>query len=179
MVHIGQAVVHIFYKDTTLAGVKTTKGVFQHDKRASNGTTGVSPSVSYRRREAAIRKGGVRGMRTVWRPALRCDSSFKNYIDSLNQVTSLDKNQIMRLMIFIAAHSGEFKQIIAEYKKADVTKMPGPEWEIWEDGYWLKQTYPSKKNDVILKSLETKEVSIKKGEDGVIKIDLRSLLSSL
>lgn len=112
-------------------------------------------------------------MGTIWRPALRMDSAFKDYIDSLNEVTSLDRNQIMRAMIFVAAHSEDFKFVISEHKKDGVTELPLPSWQPWEDEYWLNQTF-QKKTDVTAQMLDTSEILIKK-EGGVTKIDLSSL----
>ncbi|MEC1716578.1 hypothetical protein [Schinkia azotoformans] len=112
-------------------------------------------------------------MGTVWRPALRCDSAFRDYIDSLNEVTSLDRNQIMRAMMFVAAHSEDFKFVISEYKKDGVTTLPDPTWQPWEDEYWLNQIY-QKKTDVIDQTPDINVVSIKK-EGGVTKIDVSSL----
>ncbi|MEC1744092.1 hypothetical protein [Schinkia azotoformans] len=115
-------------------------------------------------------------MGTVWRPALRCDSSFKDYIESLRKVTSLDKNQIMRAMMFVAAHSEDFKFVISEYKKEGVTSLPVPSWNPWEDEHWLNQTHTKKDTGVTSKNLDNKEISIEKGEGGVIKVEVSSLL---
>ncbi len=113
-------------------------------------------------------------MGTVWRPALRCDSSFKDYIDSLYKVTSLDKNQIMRMMMFVSAHSEDFKFVISEYKKDGVTSLPSPKWETWEDAYWLNQTYKSKSGDVTPKTIDIPMFTVK-GNGSGFKVDLSSL----
>lgn len=115
-------------------------------------------------------------MGTMWRPALRCDSSYRDYIDSLYKVTALDKNQIMRLMWFVAAHSEDFKIIISEYKKAGVNQLPLAPWHSWEDVLWLKQTYKKKSDGTTQEKIDSKEVSIQKGDGGVIKIEVSSLL---
>lgn len=106
----------------------------------------------------------------MWRPAIRCDSAYRDYIDSLYEVTFLDKNQIMRLMMFVAAHSDEFKQILKEYKKSGVTTLPSPKWQSWEDGYWLNQTYKEKSSGVTPKSLDTTSIKLK--DTGGIKFKL-------
>ncbi|HHY72310.1 MAG TPA: hypothetical protein GX497_03615 [Bacillus bacterium] len=111
---------------------------------------------------------------TMWRPALRCDSTYKNYIDSLHENTILDKNQIMRLMMFVAAHSEDFIQIITEYKRDGVTKLPLVPWQSWEDALWLNQTYKSKQSTAINNIIENKEIAVKK-IDGVIKVEVSSL----
>lgn len=114
-------------------------------------------------------------MGAAWRPAIRCDSTYRNYIDSLHASTILDKNQIMRLMMFVAAHSHEFIEILTEYKRDGVTTLPIAPWHGWEDAYWLNQTYKSKSVGVTIENLENEEVSIQKGEGGVIKVDVSSL----
>lgn len=113
-------------------------------------------------------------MGTVWRPALRCDSAYRDYIDSLSDMTSLDKNQIMRLMLFVASTSEEFKDIISEYKKDDVTVLPEAIWEKWEDGFWLNQTY-QKKTGVTDQTLDTEELIPIKKNTGVISFTLPPL----
>lgn len=110
-------------------------------------------------------------MGTVWRPALRCDSVYKNYIDSIYESTSLDKNQIMRLMMFIAAHSSEFKEILFEYRKNGVTSMPAAPWHSWEDVLWLNQTYKKSRGDTTPVTLDNNRFTIK-GNGGVIKLQL-------
>lgn len=75
--------------------------------------------------------------------------------------------------MFVAAHSEDFKFVISEYKNDGVTTLPSPTWQPWEDEYWLNQIY-QKKTDVIDKTPDINEVSIKK-EGGVTKIELSPL----
>lgn len=112
----------------------------------------------------------------LYRPTVRYDEVFRDYVEQVNKTTILDCNQIFRLALFIAAHSDDFKQIIAEYKKEDVTGLPVPGWEVWEDGYWLNRRYKPNKVDVTSESLDTKEVVVEKGEGGVTKVVVSSLL---
>ncbi|MEC1726910.1 hypothetical protein P9E34_19555 [Schinkia azotoformans] len=114
-------------------------------------------------------------MGTIWRPTLRCDSAYRDYIEALYQVTSLDKNQIMRMMMFVSAHSEDFKFVISEYKKDGVTSLPYPEWETWEDAYWIKQTYKKISSDVTLTTIDIPMFTVK-GNGSGIKVDLSSLL---
>lgn len=110
-------------------------------------------------------------MGTMWRPALRCDSVYRDYINSLHESTSLDKNQIMRLMMFVAAHSDEFYQILKEYQRDGVTKLTVAPWRSWEDALWLNQTYQQKRGDTTPESLDTQRFTLK-GNGGVIKLQL-------
>lgn len=110
-------------------------------------------------------------MGAVWRPALRCDSVYKNHIDSIYESTSLDKNQIMRLMMFIAAHSSEFKGILMDYRKNGVNMLPVAPWHSWEDALWLNQTYRKNRGDTTPVTFDNTRFTVK-GNGGVIKLQL-------
>ncbi|MEC1723932.1 hypothetical protein P9E34_04120 [Schinkia azotoformans] len=97
----------------------------------------------------------------MYRPTVRMDDVYRDYLEKLADVTILDRNQLFRLALFIAAHSEDFKQVISEYKKEDVTRLPVPSWEVWEDGYWINQTYKSNKADVTSKSIEPERIPLK------------------
>lgn len=83
------------------------------------------------------RKGG---MKMVYRPTVRYSDVFKEYVDSVFSTTRLDRNQILRLALFIAAHSKEYKSILKNYKHADVS-LPHPSWTLSEHEYWKDQNY--------------------------------------
>ena len=76
----------------------------------------------------------------VYRPTVRYADAFKYYVDSIFHSTRLDRNQIIRLALFTAAHSETYKNIIEKYKIADVS-LPHPEWKLSEDEYWKEQNY--------------------------------------
>jgi len=103
------------------------------------------------------------------------DDVYRDYLEKLSDVTILDRNQIFRLALFSAAYSEDFKQIIGEYKKENVTGLPVPTWQVWEDGYWINQTYKSNKIDVTSESLDSPKFTVK-AKGGVIKLDLASSL---
>ncbi|WP_458414516.1 hypothetical protein ACNQFZ_06525 [Schinkia sp. CFF1] len=114
-------------------------------------------------------------MGTIWRPTLRCDSAYRDYINSLHDSTVLDKNQIIRLMMFVAAHTNDFKVIISEYKRSDVTEIPAAPWNSWEDALWLNQSYKQKRNGVTSKSIEHERIPLKRNAGGVMSFNLPPL----
>lgn len=76
----------------------------------------------------------------MYRPTVRYDDVFKDYIDRLFNTTHLDRNQIIRCALFAAAYSSEYQCILEKYKKSDVT-LPQPDWGLDEEDYWKNQSY--------------------------------------
>jgi hypothetical protein len=74
----------------------------------------------------------------MYRPTVRYDDVFKEYIDSLFHATHLDRNQIIRGALFAAAHLEEFQNLLNDYKKKDVP-LPLPLWEVTQHRFWLEQ----------------------------------------
>lgn len=74
----------------------------------------------------------------MYRPTVRYDEVFRDYVDTLFQVTHLDRNQIMRAALFAAAFSDEFKALLEPYQKDDVP-LPSPPWSLEQYGFWLEQ----------------------------------------
>lgn len=79
-------------------------------------------------------------MNMVYRPTVRYSDVYKTYVDSVFKSTRLDRNQIIRLALFVAAHSEEYKSILEKYKHTDVS-LPHPEWTLAEHEYWKDQNY--------------------------------------
>ncbi len=71
---------------------------------------------------------------------------YKDYVESVFHATSLDRNQIIRLALFLAAHSHDYKNILKKYQNADVT-LPHPKWEWFEDDCWKDQNYTAKEKN--------------------------------
>lgn len=79
----------------------------------------------------------------VYRPTVRYHDVFRKYVDDLNKVTSLDRNQIIRAALFTAAFSPQFHQLLKPYfydqeEGVDVP-LPQPKWSLREAKYWLEQ----------------------------------------
>jgi hypothetical protein len=81
----------------------------------------------------------------MYRPTVRYDDTYKKYIDDVFKSTFLDRNQIIRLALFVAAHTDAFKQVLNEYRRQGVSCLPSPSWELWEYGYWLDAEYKQKR----------------------------------
>lgn len=79
----------------------------------------------------------------TYRPTVRYPDLYKDYIEGVYKVTSLDRNQIIRLALFTAAHSPEFNAILQKYKLENVP-LPYPNWEMDEEGAWKEQSYIKK-----------------------------------
>lgn len=45
---------------------------------------------------------------------------YKGYVESVFKPTELDRNQIIRLALFVAAHTSEYKTYLEKYKFPDV-----------------------------------------------------------
>jgi hypothetical protein len=73
----------------------------------------------------------------LYRPTLRCSDVFKDYLQSLADVTGLDKNQLIRLALFSAPFNKLFIAQI-EQKTGDVT-LPSPTWEVFNHRLWIEQ----------------------------------------
>jgi hypothetical protein len=74
----------------------------------------------------------------MYRPTVRYDDIFREYVDSLFRATDLDRNQIIRAALFAAAHSKEFQNLLQPHQKKDVP-LPFPLWELDQNCYWLEQ----------------------------------------
>ncbi|MEY9870487.1 hypothetical protein ABIE66_005993 [Peribacillus sp. B2I2] len=95
----------------------------------------------------------------VYRPTVRYPDVYKNYIENVYKVTDLDRNQIIRLALFIAAHSKEYKSILQKHKIADVP-LPCPHWGRDEESCWKDQNYIKKHNLAPFKITEQGEIKI-------------------
>lgn len=77
----------------------------------------------------------------MYRPTVRYNDIFRDYVDGVFKSTSLDRNQIFRLALFAAAHSDNFQSVLEKYKKKDVP-IPHPNWSTSDNGFWL-DLYPT------------------------------------
>jgi dsDNA-binding SOS-regulon protein len=99
----------------------------------------------------------------VYRPSVRYADAYQKYVQELDETTHLDRNQIIRLALFLASHSDEYQSILKKYKKPDTT-LPQPHWGRDEDDLWKKQNYiPKSKAPEIRKTVETIRIINKGG----------------
>ncbi|MGM7724387.1 hypothetical protein [Metabacillus sp. Hm71] len=92
----------------------------------------------------------------MYRPTVRYDEAFRNYVDSLFHATHLDRNQIIRGALFAAAHSKEFADLLTIYKKPGVS-LPSPVWNIRQHGYWMDQRYQPEEGGKDVNATKTRQ----------------------
>jgi hypothetical protein len=72
------------------------------------------------------------------------DDCFKDWIEEVVKVTGLDRNQVIRLALFSAPFSDEFKKQINKRRDFDVN-LPSPAWSKdsdggpWRRSEWIKE----------------------------------------
>lgn len=76
----------------------------------------------------------------TYRPTVRYSTVYKKYVDAVFKATTLDRNQIIRLALFVSAHSPEYINILKKYKIGDVS-LPHPDWGLDEEDCWKKASY--------------------------------------
>lgn len=79
-------------------------------------------------------------------PTVRCDDAFGEYINDIYQSTHLDKNQIVRLALFTAPFNAAFVTQLKKHIKPGAS-LPSSDWEVFEHGYWMDQTYQVKEEE--------------------------------
>ena len=82
----------------------------------------------------------------VYRPTVRYPDMYKDYIEDLFKATELDRNQLIRLALFVAAHSDQYKAILKKHQRNDIP-LPCPGWSIHEERCWKDQNYIRKQDD--------------------------------
>lgn len=93
----------------------------------------------------------------MYRPTVRYADVFKNYVESIYQTTSLDRNQIIRAALFTAAHTNEFQQLLSHYQRRDVP-LPSPDWSLDQHPLWMEQNPVETKRKVLAQNMGTKEL---------------------
>lgn len=76
----------------------------------------------------------------MYRPTVRYDDVYKEYVDKLFQATSLDRSQIIRMGLFLLGHTSEGKALLKAHLKKDVP-LPSPAWGPDDHGAWRTQTW--------------------------------------
>lgn len=74
----------------------------------------------------------------VYRPTVRYDEMYRDYVDQVYRATSLDRNQIVRLALFAAPFSPLFN---AQLKKHMTSPLPSPQWGVVDHGLWMDQSF--------------------------------------
>lgn len=86
----------------------------------------------------------------IYRPTVRYDASYRDYVNDLFHSTTLDRNQLIRAALFIAAHSEDYTRLLKPYMKKDVL-FPRPKWSATDHAVWLEQcpVKEEQKGDVV------------------------------
>jgi hypothetical protein len=77
-------------------------------------------------------------MNKIYRPSVRYDARYKDFVDRIKEGTNLDGAQIIRLALFVAASNPSFVNKLKEYSDREF-KMPMPKWNRKDDNMWLLQ----------------------------------------
>jgi hypothetical protein len=74
----------------------------------------------------------------MYRPTVRYADVYRDYVNDVFHATILDRNQIIRLALFVAANSSEYNAILRQYQKDDVL-LPCPKWCPNQSPLWMEQ----------------------------------------
>jgi hypothetical protein len=77
----------------------------------------------------------------MYRPTVRYDNRYRDYVQKLYHATTLDRNQIFRLGMFLLGHSKEGKAFLSSHLKKG-SSLPSPDWTLSDYGLvmdsWLE-----------------------------------------
>ncbi|MGG0545251.1 hypothetical protein ABEY63_25595 [Priestia aryabhattai] len=74
----------------------------------------------------------------MYRPTVRYSEVYRQYVDELFHLTSLDRNQIIRCGLFSSVQNPIFIDIMNQYKRNDVP-LPSPLWTVHDHHVWMEQ----------------------------------------
>ncbi|MFC0561460.1 hypothetical protein [Halalkalibacter alkalisediminis] len=74
----------------------------------------------------------------MYRPTVRYEDVYKEYVENVFNATHLDRSQIIRAALFIAGHTEQFSRIVDPYLKRGMS-LPSPLWEEEDEELWLNQ----------------------------------------
>ncbi|MBH9965597.1 hypothetical protein [[Bacillus] enclensis] len=75
----------------------------------------------------------------MYRPTVRYSEVYRDYVDQVFHATTLDRNQIVRLALFIAAHSEEYQAILADHLRSETSSLPSAKWRPDQAILWREQ----------------------------------------
>lgn len=79
-------------------------------------------------------------MGDVYRPTVRMDDTFQKYIEAAFHASTLDRNQIVRLMLFTAPLSAVYVGMLREWLHPGID-APAPIWTRRDTDLWRQQTW--------------------------------------
>ncbi|MFC0560789.1 hypothetical protein [Halalkalibacter alkalisediminis] len=74
----------------------------------------------------------------MYRPTVRYEDVYKEYVENVFHATHLDRSQIIRAALFIAGHTEQFSRIIEPYIRRGMS-LPSPLWNEEDEELWLNQ----------------------------------------
>jgi hypothetical protein len=92
----------------------------------------------------------------MYRPTVRYSDAYRDHINNLFRETTLDRNQILRLALHVAAHSDQFNQILSKYKRGDVP-LSSPVWKLDSPGLWMDNTLEETKGGKYVNGIQQEE----------------------
>lgn len=75
----------------------------------------------------------------MYRPTVRYNDRFKEFVDNVYEVTTLDRNQILRAALFVAAHTPAFRSLLNSHLSGDGI-IPVPNWSVNDSQLWKCNT---------------------------------------
>lgn len=99
----------------------------------------------------------------MYRPTVRYDDIYKEYVENIFNATHLDRSQIIRAALFIAGHTEKFSKIMEPYLKRGVS-LPRPIWSENDKELWINQKpeHSSKPSELPIKSIKNEQNVIEK-----------------
>ncbi|PWA05484.1 hypothetical protein DCC39_18025 [Pueribacillus theae] len=99
----------------------------------------------------------------MYRPTVRYDDVYKKYVNDVFHATNLDRNQIIRLALFLLPHTKEGQEFLSQHLKKDFS-LPSARWMVNDGWLWMERQGKSRLEG----GTSGKEVSVKNNsrEDG-------------
>lgn len=106
----------------------------------------------------------------MYRPTVRYSDVYKEHINSLFHSTTLDRNQILRLALHVAAHSDHFNQILSRYKRGDLP-LSSPVWKLDSPGLWMDNTLEETEGGKYVNEIQQEEVKETRVVESISRTD--------
>jgi hypothetical protein len=75
----------------------------------------------------------------MYRPTVRYSEVYRQFVDDVFHATTLDRNQIIRLALFIAAHSEEYQAVLGDHLRINSSSLPHAKWRPDQANLWREQ----------------------------------------
>lgn len=75
----------------------------------------------------------------MYRPTVRMDESYRQFVENVFHASILDRNQIVRLALFSAPFSGLFRSKVEQNLSGGARECPGALWTPKQSELWKGQ----------------------------------------